>query len=109
MKMMSNLQPLGFRVLIKPRDIEEKTEGGIILVDETKDAERRTTQVGHIVAIGPTAWSAFDDGQKWAEVGDKVVYVKYGGKLIKDPDSGVEYVLLNDEDVLLKITGDSDE
>ena len=106
---MTKLQPLGFRVLIKPKDVEEMTAGGIIVVDETREAERRTTQVGHIVAVGNTAWAAYDDGKPWAEVGDKVVYVKYGGKLIKDPDTGVEYVLLNDEDVLLRITGEGNE
>ena len=28
--------PAGFRILLKPRELKEKTSGGIILADETK-------------------------------------------------------------------------
>lgn len=97
------MEVLGFRVLIEPEEIKEVTAGGIVLPEELIKAERRATQTGTIVSIGPTAWQAFDDGEKWAKVGDKVHYSKYGGKLILDVDTGKELVVIADEDILVRI------
>jgi len=56
---------------------------------------------GTVVRIGVNAWKAFDDGTPWAHVGDKVVFRKYAGEVIKDGD--VEYRVVNDEDILCRI------
>ena len=49
------------------------------------------------------AWKAFDRAdphwKPWANVGDTVIYTKYGGKFVTDPDTKERYVVLNDEDV----------
>jgi co-chaperonin GroES (HSP10) len=37
-------------------------------------------------------------------IGDRVVFAKYGGKAIFDPDSKIKYVALNDEDVIAIVT-----
>lgn len=93
-------QPAGYSVLIKP-DYEKKTASGIVLVE----ADRRgvaAVDVGTIIAIGPTAWKAYDNGLPWAKVGDKVCYAKYGGKLVPNPDDPDEmWVLLADGDIRL--------
>ena len=36
-------EPSGFRILLKPREIQEKTAGGIILADISKDHQATQT------------------------------------------------------------------
>lgn len=93
--------PAGHRVLIAPDVVEEKTQGGIILAATTKDRDQQATMRGTVVAVGINAWKAFDDGQPWAKVGDKVVFRKYAGEVVKDGD--IEYRVVNDEDTLCVI------
>ena len=92
------IEPCGHRVIVKPDPVEEISKGGIVVsVGDKKEREQAAQTTGVIVAIGPTAWQAFDDGKPWAAVGDRVFYAKYGGW--KFDHEGVEYRLLNDEDV----------
>lgn len=92
------IEPCGHRVVVKPDPIEEKTQSGIIVsVGEKKEREQAAQTTGVIVAVGPTAWKAFDDGEPWAAVGDRVTYAKYGGWPF-DHD-GENFRLLNDEDI----------
>jgi chaperonin GroES len=94
------IHPAGHRVLVKPDPIEEKTASGIVVsVGTTKDREQQAQIFGVITAIGPNAWKGFDDGTPWANVGDKVAIAKYGGFIIRDPDTREEFRLLNDEDI----------
>lgn len=95
--------PQGHRVLVAPDKKEEKTQGGIILTKSIQQQEELAGIFGTIVAIGPNAWKAFDDGQPWAEVGDRVVYSKYGGLVLEDPDTKEMYRLLNDDDIYCTI------
>ena len=46
--------PAGFRILLKPRELQEKTAGGIILVDETKHHQKLATNISQVVAMGPS-------------------------------------------------------
>lgn len=100
------LAPCGHRVIIRPRKVDEVSKGGIVLVDQTKDLEKRATQIGTVVAIGPQAWKAFSDGVPWAKVGDTVMYSRYSGADVPEDvkvkvDSEAErLVICNDEDVL---------
>jgi len=93
------IEPAGHRVLVIPDKTEEVTEGGIILTQTTRDQEGQAQIFGKLVAVGKTAWKSFDDGDSWAVVGDRVAFAKYGGFIIKDPVTRIEYRLLNDEDI----------
>ena len=92
------LEPAGHRVLILPDQVEEKTAGGIILAQTTKERDQQATMRGTVVKVGVNAWKAFDDGTPWAKEGDRVVFRKYAGEVIKDGDT--EYRVVNDEDIL---------
>ena len=101
------LIPVGFQILVKPDEIEKVSDGGIVLVQDEKSAKVATTS-GTIVGIGPIAWCDYnrnysDPNYRWVEVGDKVLYARYGGKWIADPNTEEEFVLLRDEDILCKI------
>jgi len=95
--------PQGHRVLVKPDVKEEKTQGGIIIAETIREREELAGIFGTLVAVGPTAWAAFDDGRPWAQIGDKVVFSKYGGLVLEDPETKVLYRLLNDEDIYCTI------
>lgn len=100
------LEPLGHRVLVKVT-LEKQTQSGLVLVRDERFA-KAAEEVGIIIAIGPNAWKAFDGGEPWAKVGDKVVFSKYGGKIVEDPttppdEDGSYFMVLNDEDILCKV------
>lgn len=98
------IKACGYRIVVQPEDDEKKTEGGIIIPSK----ERAEQEIGKLVAVGDLAWSDHGDGTPWAKVGDRVLYSKYGGKIIDDPGSGIRYRILNDEDVYCVIESDSE-
>ena len=100
----------GSYVLVRPDAVESTTKSGIITgTRETLEKEQRAQVVGTIEQLGSGAWSDMDEGP-WASVGDRVAYSKYGGKFLIDPDSGEEFVVLNDIDIVAVITeGETNE
>jgi len=113
-------KPPGHRLMVLPDKLEEvqalekkhETLSKIGLVIHKPEGQlRRDAQgcdSGTIVAIGPMAWKHKDmgygdpDWAPWAKVGDKIIFGKYAGKLIPDPeDESVEYMVINDDDVQL--------
>jgi chaperonin GroES len=95
--MATKLEPLGDRVVVKPKPKEEVTKGGIVLPDTAKEKP----QEGEVIAVGPGRMT--DDGKRIAmdvKVGDVVIYAKYGGTEIKEDDE--ELVILRESDILAK-------
>lgn len=95
--MLSKIQPLGERVLVKPMAKEEITKGGIVLPDTVKEKP----QEGEVLAVGVGKRS--DKGEyipMEIKVGDIVLYAKYGGTEIKL--DGEDLIILRESDVLAK-------
>ncbi len=95
--MVSKIQPLADRVVVKPIEREEVTKGGIVIPDTVKERP----QEGKVVAVGPGRVS--EDGKRIAmdiQVGDIVIYAKYGGTEIKIDDE--ELMILRESDILAK-------
>ena len=92
------LQPLGDRVVVKPKEEDEaKTASGLYIPDTAKEKP----QVGEVLAVGP---GEFQDGERLpmdVAVGDAVVYSKYGGTEVKF--EGVDYLILSARDLLAVI------
>ena len=90
------LKPLRDRVVVKPRDKEEKTKGGIYLPD-TASKEKPTE--GEVVAVG-TGIVNKSGANIPLEVkkGDRVLYSEYAGTEVKI--SGDKYLILRQEDIL---------
>ncbi|MGE0760149.1 MAG: co-chaperone GroES [Pirellulaceae bacterium] len=94
----SKLRPLDDRVVVEPLESEEKTAGGIVLPDTAKEKPQR----GTVVAVGPGR--LLDNGQRGelsVQVGDEVIYGKYGGTDIKI--NGDEVKILRESDILAKV------
>jgi len=95
--MAVKLQPLADRLVVKPIEREEVTKSGIVLPDTV----RERPQEGEVIAVGPGRLS--EDGKRIAmevEVGDRVVYAKYGGTEIKIEDE--DLVILRESDILAR-------
>ncbi len=92
------LKPLADKVVIKVVEETESTPGGIIL----PDTARERPQKGEVLAVGPGKTGK--DGQKepmGIEVGDKILFAKYGGTEIKIDNE--EYKILSINDILAVI------
>ena len=88
------IQPLADRVIVKPREAEETTKGGIILPDTAKEKPIE----GTIVAVG--GGRVTDDGKTIAlnvKVGDTILYGKYSGTEVKI--EGEEYLIMRESDI----------
>ena len=89
------IKPLADRILVKPLAREEMTKGGIYLPDTVKDKP----QEGTVIAVG--VGKRNDKGEiipMEVEVGDVVIYSKYGGTEIKE--DGEEMMILRESDIL---------
>lgn len=93
-------KPVGWQLLLALPAPREKTRGGILLPDESKDTERLASVTAKVVAMGADAYRDADKfpGGPWCGIGDFVVIPRYAGTRIKI--GGVEMRLLNDADIL---------
>lgn len=95
--MAVKLQPMGNRLVVKPMQSEEKTKSGIYLPDTAKEKP----QEGKVIAVGPG--KVTDEGKRIpmeVEVGDIIIYAKYGGSEIKIDDE--ELIIMREDDILAK-------
>lgn len=99
----SGIHPAGDRVLIKPEEVEEVSKGGIIIIDEAREKYGLAQVFGTLVAVGPDAWSDYSGA--FAEVGDRVLFAKYGGLVVTGKD-GEAYRLSNDTDITAVVDDD---
>ncbi len=94
------LQPLEDRIVVEPSEGETQTASGIYIPDTAKEKP----QQGSVIAVGPGRFD--EDGENRIpldiEVGDTVVYSKYGGTEITV--DGKDLLILSSRDVLAKVT-----
>ena len=100
--------PVGYRILVRPAMVEEKSSGGIILDASSQDANKHLTYVGEVLAMGELCYTSERfaigdrDPRRWCNVGDTVLFGQYAGQRIKvqaKDGSDVELVLLNDDEI----------
>ena len=84
------IKPLADRVLIEPKQAEEKTASGIIIPDTAKEKPQK----GTVVAAGPGT----KDDKMEVKVGDVVLYGKYAGTEINV--DGKDYLMMRQTDIL---------
>ena len=87
--------PLADRVIVEPQAAEQVTKSGILLPDTAQEKP----QLGKVVAVGPGKTT--EAGQivpMSVNLGDVVVYAKYGGTEIKV--EGNELLIIRENDIL---------
>ena len=91
------IKPLGSRVLIKMKELEETTKSGILLHNNSQEKP----QIGVIIEIGESDKSNKSNknlSNRKVRKGDNVIINKYAGTEIKF--DGIEYIIIKQEDIL---------
>lgn len=97
-------EPIGWKVLVKIKDIKDVTQGGIILPQAVIDNQRALMTVGQVLAIGPLAFQRADmkDVGDWYSPGDHVLFGKYNGARFMV--GGEELRLMNEDEILGRVS-----
>jgi chaperonin GroES len=93
-----SIKPLEDKVVVKAAQAETTTASGLVIPDTAKEKP----QEGEVVAVGPGRID--DNGNRVpldVNVGDKVIYSKYGGTEVKY--AGEDYLILSARDLLAVI------
>jgi len=101
-------QPTGWRILILPFKMKEKTKGGILMGQDTLERQQVASQCGNVLAVGPHAYKdkdRFPNGA-WCKVGDWVMFARYAGSRIEI--EGGEVRLLNEDEILATVQDPTD-
>jgi co-chaperonin GroES (HSP10) len=100
----------GNRIVVQLRKAKDVSKGGIILVNDTKATEKWNEVIAKVVAVGPLAYRDLNTLQPWpegawAEPGDLVRVIKYGGDRWAVPhgDGEVVFIILQDREVICSI------
>lgn len=94
------VKPCGYRITVRLKKAEEKTRGGVFLVDQTKDEKRHLAMIAEVVELGPEAYVSTKDrtfSQPWCRVGDFIQFSKYAGSRMVINE--IEYRSINDDEV----------
>ena len=100
-------QPLGWCLLVRPYPIhQDKQKSSIIMSESEIDYMNYVTNIGRVVAIGPSCWQGSEhringEQKNWVEVGDFISYPKNVGARRKF--KGVSYVLLVDDEIVERL------
>jgi chaperonin GroES len=92
-----SIKPLEDRIVVQANEAETTTASGIVIPDTAKEKP----QEGTVLAVGP---GRFENGTRLPldiQVGDTVIYSKYGGTEVKY--NGEDYLVLSSRDVLAVI------
>jgi co-chaperonin GroES (HSP10) len=96
---VSGINPQGWRILIKPLEIEEKTDWGFVVsTGEMSVREQLANTTGEVIEVGPEC-------NTWCKAGDRVVFAKYSGLMYLGKDN-VQYRVVNDEDIVATLDED---
>ena len=99
--------PTGWRMLILPFKMNEKTKGGLYLGQDTLERQQVGSTCGLVLAMGPDCYKDKDRFQEpWCKVGDWVIFARYAGSRIEI--DGGEVRLLNDDEVLATVQDPTD-
>ena len=92
-------EPSGYKLLIKPLEVKEKTDTGVYMPDSLKSAEQTASVIGFVVKAGPDAYmdeDKFPNGP-YCQEGDFVIFRSYSGTRFKIDKQ--EFRLINDDTV----------
>ena len=93
-------QPTGWRIIVLPFKMNDKTKGGVLMTESTLERQQIGSQCGLVLAMGPQCYKdteRYPTGP-WCKVNDWVVFARYAGSRIQI--EGGEVRLLNEDEVL---------
>lgn len=108
------IKPCGYYILIKMETVEQTVkdgalEGFVLTTTAENEREQSGHDVGVLVALGPTSFSGFQGinaigsegrAKQWGvNIGDKVEFNRYDGKIPSDPEYK-DYRIITDSHIL---------
>jgi chaperonin GroES len=92
----TTLRPLEDRIVIQPNEAERTTASGLVIPDTATEKP----QEGTVLAVGPGRWDERGSTRLPLDlnVGDTVLYSKYGGTEVKHNNE--DYLVLSARDIL---------
>jgi co-chaperonin GroES (HSP10) len=91
-----NIIPVGPHLLIDMGSVEEKTAGGIIIPEKSRDQQELSSTKGVVVALGAEAFADYMEGTPIPEQGDQVIVARYAGIKLEDGNQRI----CKDQDVI---------
>ena len=100
-------EPTGWRILVLPFKMKQKTKGGIHLAETTLERQQVGSNFGMILKMGAHCYDKerYPEGP-WCKKGDWVIFARYAGSRIQI--DGGEVRLLNDDEILATIENPED-
>ena len=101
-------QPTGWRIIVLPFKMDEKTQGGVLITESALERQQVASQCGLVLAMGPQCYKdkeRYPTGP-WCKVNDWVVFARYAGSRINI--EGGEIRLLNDDEILATVKDPKD-
>lgn len=96
---MSDIEPVGKRVLVLMDEGGHMSPGGVYMAPEVVERMSLASETGVVVALGGSAFKHHQDGSSWTGarpgIGDRVYVEKYAGLLAKGVD-GRNYRIMDD-------------
>ena len=100
------VEPCGYHILIEMKEVEETTEGGIVLPQDIQNREQQAMPIGRVLKIGPLAFKNHVSGANSAEdwgftEGDWVQFPSHTFMRVAGKKSNLVFVL--DYDIKAKV------
>ena len=100
----SGVSPLGYKLVVLPKEVETKTKGGLFLPEDRVEKDGFQRREGIIVAMSPMAFTFPDwpEGARKPQIGDRVMFARYQADEISGKD-GQTYWIMEDKSVMATI------
>ena len=77
-------QPSGWRLTVLVLTIPEKSDGGVIVIDDAKEARSLASPQGVLLSMGPQAYKDPNRfSEPWHKIGDRIQFVKYDATMFQ--------------------------
>ena len=101
--------PSGQNIIVQIAKVPEKSKGGILYADATKQHQEWNEQTARVIALGPLAYKNPNTGEpyqegNWCEPGDFVRIPKWGGDRSRVEDQSL-FLTCKCTDVISLVTG----
>lgn len=101
-----SIKLISFQVLVKPFDVKEEDPTlaaakrmGLQIQGDSLEREQKSVDKGTVVSWGPTAFKEYNIEVPFEE-GDQIVFAKFAGKEVVDPETNEKFVVILDQDCI---------